>query len=188
MLSRPPLEWVWRLEGRGFAENRPSLMADRTPRRRGAVLKEGYSHSSISDKEWYAYALNEIALQMAQRGERWEAQNLWKQALLLARGCEDTFISSCMFREIAEAHAKAGYTKEAQVFFEEAVRRGLETDHGLEDPEGLIATVACAQAGVGMLSESLRTARRLALKPHHYAKTLVRIADALLHDKSSVQG
>ncbi len=142
--------------------------------------------SSISDKEWYASALSEIALQMAQRGERWEARNLWKQALLLARGCEDSFSSSCMFREIAKAHAKAGYTKEAQVFFEEAIRKGLETDHELEHPDGLIGNVACAQAEAGMFSEALRNARRLALKPCYYGKTLVGIADALLQDKSSV--
>lgn len=124
---------------------------------------------------------------MAQRGERWEARNLWEQALLLARRREDAFSSSCMFREIAEAHAKAGYTKEAQMFFEEAIRRGLATDYELEHPEGLIGNVACAQAEVGMLSEALRTARRLALKPYHYAKTLVGIADALLQDKPSMQ-
>lgn len=138
---------------------------------------------SISDRVWRAYALDAIAHQLVRHGKRWEAQNFWKQALHLARGCEEPFNRSSVLRTIAEAYAKAGYKKEARQLFEEAIREALGADEKSWEPEMLIKDVAVGQAEVGMLPDALRTARRLVSKPYAYADTLNGIAEVLLQSK-----
>lgn len=173
------------------------IVVDEFPDQRSCCLHDiacsqaqvGYIHdalqtaSSISDEQWRAYALSDIALQMAQHGKLWAAQRLWEQALRLGRARVEPFNRSSVLRTIAEAYAKAGYKKEARQLFEEAIREALGADEKSWEPEMLIKDVAVGQAEVGMLPDALRTARRLASNPYAYAGTLNAIAEVLLQSK-----